>query len=157
MEIRGVPVTKNGETSRENVEDIVKQVSRSICHRLPVTGNTSKQVETRSTYRRRSTYPAIIVKFVRRSKREEFNRARNKLRGKTVNDLKFNFNTGERMFVVESMTRANKELFSKGLQAKKDLNYKYIWTSQGKIFMHKEDSSNVIHISCQKDIDTKLH
>ncbi|CAB4039871.1 Hypothetical predicted protein, partial [Paramuricea clavata] len=51
------------------------------------------QMETRSSYKRRPMNPTIIVKFVRRKKREEFYRARNILRGKTVNDLNLNLNT----------------------------------------------------------------
>ena len=51
----------------------------------------------------------------------------------------------------------NKELFSKALQAKKDCHFKYIWTSQGKIFMRKEDSTNVIQIICEKDIESKIY
>ncbi len=159
--------SKYRDTSRENTEDIVKHVADcigvelcsddiSICHRLPV-NDMPAQMETRSSSKRRPMNPTIIVKFVRRKKREEFYRARNILRGKTVNDLNLNLNTRERMFIAESLTRANKELFSKALQAKKDCHFKYIWISQGKIFMRKEDSTNVIQISCEKDIESKIH
>ncbi len=166
LELRDIPVVSR-DISRENTEDIVNHVADcigvelcsddiSICHRLPV-NNMPAQMETRSSFKKRPMNPTIIVKFVRRKKREEFYRARNIIRGKTVNDLNLNLNTGERMFIAESLTRANKELFGKALQAKKDRHFKYIWTSQGKIFMRKEDSTNVIQISCEKDIESKIH
>ena len=109
----------------------------SICHRLPV-NNMSTQIERRSSRWQRPTNPAIIVKFVRRKERKEFYRARNVLREKTVNDLNLDFKTVERMFITESLTRANKDLFSKALQAKKiitlntfgPLKGKYIWAKR---------------------------
>lgn len=128
----------------------------SICHCFPL-NNAQTQRETRSSNGRQTMNPAIIIKFVRHKKHEEFYHAQNILQGKTVNDLNFNFKSGERMLVVESLTRANKELFNKTLQAKKGCHFNYIWTYQGKIFMRKDDSTDVIHVGCEKDIDSKIH
>ena len=49
----------------------------------------------------------------------------------------------------------NKALFKCCLKTKKDLNYKYIWTSNGRIYLRKNDESQRIYIK-NKDQLTKL-
>ena len=73
IEIRGIPVSG----IKEDAEAIVQQVAEcmevdlrrddiSICHRLPTSNKNTA---------RKPNHPTIIVKFIRRSKREEFYKA----------------------------------------------------------------------------------
>lgn len=51
-----------------------------------------------------------------------------------------------------SLTQGNKKLFADCLKAKLDLNFKYIWTSSGKILLRKDDNSPARLISCDRDL-----
>ena len=90
------------------------------------------------------THPKIIAKFVRRDVREKFYRARTKLKTFTTKDLDYSMENP--IYINESLTEKNKELFRDCLKAKKDLNYSFIWTNYGKIYMRKSASSESIHI-----------
>ena len=53
--------------------------------------------------------PAIIVKFVRREMRESLYQARKRLKSITTAD--FDFSVDKKIFINESLTPRNKELF----------------------------------------------
>ena len=72
--------------------------------------------------RRPESPPSIIVKFVSRNKRDEVYRARSKLKGVTSADL--GYKATNKLFIAESLTSFNKELFGKCLEAKRNLRYK---------------------------------
>ena len=82
LEVKGVPVQDG-----ENTDGIIKTIGEnigvplddsdiSVSHRLR---------ENKPSRPERSKDPAIVVKFVRRNKRDEFYRARKHLRGKSIN------------------------------------------------------------------------
>ena len=50
----------------------------------------------------------------------------------------------------------SKELFRACFKAKRELQYTYIWTSNGNIFLRKDDHSDVISIKKKDDIARKL-
>ena len=58
-----------------------------------------------------------------------------------------------RFFIAESMTRKNKELFKKCLDARKSLNYKFIWINQGRFYLRKSSDTPAKLIAAVKDID----
>ena len=76
------------------------------------------------------------MKFARHETKELFYRARKEL---TTNDL--GFSEGNNIFINESLTETNKELFKATLKFKKDYSYSYIWTSNGKIYLRKDSDS----------------
>ena len=94
--------------------------------------------------------PAIIVKFVRREMRERLYRARKRLKSITTAD--FGFSVNKKIFINESLTPRNKELFKVCLRFKKDNGYKFLWTNAGKIFLRRNADSPVIPINSSADI-----
>ena len=52
-----------------------------------------------------------------------------KLKGKTTKDL--GLCEANNIYISESLTASNRELFNEALKVKKDLNYKFIWSSNG--------------------------
>ena len=58
-----------------------------------------------------------------------------------------------RFFIAESLTRKNKELFKKCLDARKSLNCKFIWTNQGRIYLRESSDTPAKLIAVVKDID----
>ena len=148
LEIRGVPIAKD-----EDTNDIVKKVGNlvnvnidnediSVSHRLPSKNEKNNNQD-----------PSVIVRFVRRDLRDALYKARTKLRFKTTHDLGITRHSPEKIFITESLTRRNKDLLSRCLQKKKDLNFKFLWTKYGRILMRKDGSSPVIAISTVKDIE----
>ena len=118
-----------------NEEDI------SVSHRLPqYKHNVDKP-------------PIIIAKFVRRDTKENLYRARSKLRHITTQDL--GFQGDNKIYIQESLTQKNKELFRKALQLKKSLKYKFIWTNSGRIYLRKDESpeSPIIYVKSTKDLE----
>ena len=151
VEINGIPASRD-----ENTNNIVMKVGEligvqvdeddiSISHRLPVSSN----------YKGDRSNPSIIVKFVRRDLKEEFYSSRKDLKNFSTEDL--GYSTTNNIYVNESLTEKNKELFRESLKAKKSLNYKFIWTSNGRIYLRKDSNSRIIHIKDKNTIKELLH
>jgi hypothetical protein len=84
-----------------------------------------------------------------RSKRKIY-RARGKLRSKTTKDIGYYF--GNNIYLAERLTERNKALFRSCLDVKRNKNYKFIWTSNGIIYLRKDVNSDVIKIKCKEDL-----
>ena len=140
LEITGIPVVPNDSPAL-----LVKEMSEimgvnlnendiSIAHRLPPT----KKVKDR-----------LIVKFTRREKRDEIYSKRKNLKSKRTKDLPSVVCEPEsavvshkaQIHVNESLTPYRKRLLGRILQFKRDHNYKFIWTANGKIMLKKTESS----------------
>ena len=142
LEIQGIPASSKVEmSSNKTVVKIgelmgidIDEDDISVSHRLPVG----------SKYKGKTQDPKIIVKFIRRDVKEQFYRSRKKLKNVTTQHL--GYSVANHIYINESLTEMNKELFRDCLKAKKDLNFTYIWTSNGKIYMRKDQLSQVIHI-----------
>ena len=123
LEVRGIPVQEG-----ENTDDLVCSVASlvnvninaediSVSHRLSSNRTTSSNQP-----------PVIIAKFVRRCVKDKIYQAKKYLKGKTTQDLRPGSLPYSKIYISESLTRKNKELFDKCLEKKKSLNYKFIWT-----------------------------
>ena len=138
VEIRGVPQKPD-----ESTDTIVKEVGKavgveitdidiSVSHRLP----PSKLYKNR-----KPGPPPIIVKFVRRDTEDAFYQARMKMTSKALG-----FPDENRMYISESLSPANRVLFNEAYKLKKDLDYKFLWTSNGRVFLRAAEASSVISI-----------
>jgi hypothetical protein len=56
------------------------------------------------------------------------------------------------IYINESLTQKNKALFKQCLKMKKDLHYRLIWTSNGKIRLRKNSESSIIYIKSKDDL-----
>ena len=140
LEITGIPVVPNDSPAL-----LVKEMSEimgvnlnendiSIAHRLPPT----KKVKDR-----------LIVKFTRREKRDEIYSKRKNLKSKRTKDLPSVVCEPEsavvshkaQIHVNESLTPYRKRLLGRILQFKRDHNYKFISTANGKLMLKKTESS----------------
>lgn len=142
LEIRGIPTS----TALEVTSDIVMQVGEKIGVILQRDDiSVSHRIPSKSANQGKKSWPdAIIVKFVRRDTRETFYRARKELKNVTTEAL--GYSETNKIFINESLTQKNKDLFNDCLQFKKDHSYKFIWTYGGKIFLRKDVDSSPVHI-----------
>lgn len=124
-EITGIPVEQN-----EVANNLVIRVGSlmdlkldaediSVSHRLPMrsepyTSSSRTKVTTRSVDRNIDPalhHPKIIVKFVRRETKEPFFKSCKKLNGITTKDLGLARISDNKIYISESLTPKNKELF----------------------------------------------
>lgn len=146
LEFRGIP-----HTSTEDTCDLVVNVASligvditrsdiSTSHRIGSKTNTSKFP------------PSIIAKFVCRDVRDEIYHARGRLRNFTTKDLNLGRHAESNIYISESLTERNKALFKSSLKLRKELNYRFIWTKYGKIFLRKDEHSAPVAISSEIDL-----
>ena len=141
MEIRGV--TQKPDESTNTIVKVVGKavgveiadIDISVSHRLP---------PSKSYKSRKPGPPLIIVKFVRRDTKATFYQARMKL--KDITSKALGFPDENRMYICESLSPPNRVLFNEAYKLKKDLDYKFLWTSNGRVFLRATEASSVISI-----------
>lgn len=144
IEISGIPMLPGEDTKQIMLDIAVKldvqlQLDEiSTSHRLP--------------QNRRGDSPKIIVKFVRREKRDEIYNSRKQIGG--TSDLQSSQHySRSKIFINESLTARRRQLFHDCLQFKKEKGYKYLWTRNGKILLKPSDMSEVFTIESEKDFE----
>lgn len=110
--IRGIHLPE--EPSDEDTNDITIQLSEKIG--VPMERNDIS-VSLRIPIATGSVDPAIIVKFVRRKFREYFYRARKRVKSVFTADL--GLSEAQKIYINESLTQKNKELFKDCLKLRK--------------------------------------
>lgn len=152
LEITGIPVIPLDNPTRLVVElssalDIdLNEQEISTAHRLPAT----KKVKER-----------IIVKFVRRDKRNEIYKQRSKLHGKDTSCLpsvaaelgKSIADKPTKIYINESLTPYRRRLFGKLNTFKNTNKWKYLWTTNGNIHLRQTDSSQTFHFDTMEDFE----
>ncbi len=106
----------------------------------------------------KNTKDRIIVKFDKRSKRDEVYKQRSKLNGKTTRCLptvnaeiqEGTIDTAAKMYINES-TAYRRRLFGKINAFKNANNYKFIWTTNGTIHLRKSEASAISHFTTMED------
>lgn len=149
LEFRGIPVLKDEDTNVivANIGSLLDveldRADISISHRLKVKKSTTK-----------TNPPPIIAKFVRREDRDALYKARKMLRNYSTKDLDRDFGriSENKIYISESLTRKNKELFNSALKFKKDHKFKFIWSFYGRIFLRKDENCPPILISSTKNL-----
>ena len=147
LEFKGVPVTEN-----ENVTNTVIEISKllgveitksdiSTAHRLatkhPKNGAAS------------SVPPAIIARFVRRDIRNEiYNRRKT---AKTIQPHQYPVPGMTKLYVNENLTQYRKKLLWKTKELTKKYHYAYLWTTNGKIFVKKNEKDKPRIIQSEND------
>ena len=137
-EIRGIPVAAT--PSEEQTNNIVTNVGKllgmditqndiSVGHRMPQS----------QKHKGKPGPPAIIVEFTRCDVKDNFYHARKQLKDLTTRDL--GYSEKNKIYLAESLTERNRILFKDCLKVKKDMEFKFIWTFSGKIFMRKDKDS----------------
>jgi len=149
LEIQGVAMNDDQETRQElemKVLSVLQHVDESIdkddidvMHRR----GPRKNKETQKQY----MPPSIIVRFISRKKRNALFKAR-----KNLKDAKFDFLSSKGVFLNDNLTPKNRQLLFHANKKRKDNQWKYLWTSNGRIFARKSDNGSAIQIKNECDI-----
>jgi len=150
LEFVGLPTV-----TLDNPKELVKELSNEL--------NVKLEEDDLSTVHRlpdtRSTKNRIIAKFVRRDKKDELYNARKNLKNKTANSIpsiRSDPNVQDKhgkVYINESLTPYRKKLFGKLCQYKKQHKFKYIWTTNGKIYLKKDDQWPTHTFTTVEDFD----
>ena len=127
VDIKGIPVK-----SKEDTDEIVQNVAEavnikidkadiSVSHRLFKHTYSQAARNGRENGNRNSFYPPLIVKFTGRNIRDNLYHARKWLKEVTTSDLYLGLERAppNRVFITESLTKSNKELFKETLAVKR--------------------------------------
>ena len=145
VEIRGIPFVE---------DEVTNEIVINVAQRLDIeVNNEDISISHRLPKRQGNHDSAIIVKFVRRSVKDQFYKNRRMLRNISTKDIGYLRYRKQQIFISESLTPANRELFNLSLQKKKELSYKYIWTMNGVTYLRKDDDNHVIPVKDKKDLD----
>ena len=122
----------------------------SVSHRLPQrrTSDGATSCEVDHALR----LPKVIVKFVRRETKELFYQGRKCLKNKTTRDIGLSRISDNKIYVSESLSQRNRELFKDCLKFKRDYYFNYIWTQTGWIFLRKDRYSPSRLVTSKRDL-----
>jgi vacuolar-type H+-ATPase subunit I/STV1 len=143
VEIQGIPEDK-GEKTIEIVKKVGKALSVDIndsmvdaCHRV---GKAE-----------RDRPRGIIVKFVRRTDKEEL-MSRRRERKRDFSTRHLDMPTDKPIYINDSLSPARRRLLALARQIRRDKGYKYIWLRNGNILLRKDEGSPVVELRNQADL-----
>lgn len=64
------------------------------------------------------------------------------------------YETNKQIFINDYLNAPMKQLFWLARQKKKTSNFKYVWTSNGNIYVKKDENSNPKRITTKEELDT---
>lgn len=142
IEIKGVPIKKN-----ENLVALVCKLADSV-------GQTVLPSDINFVTRARSAAASkpIIVGFLVRYTKENLLAAAKMHKNLTAEALGFT-GVAHRIFFNDHLTRENKQLLTKVKKLATERNYKFTWVQNCKILTRKNDTSPIILIQQEDDLN----
>lgn len=141
IEIHNVP-EKNG----ENLEEITQKISEKLGIKI-----TEEEIEVAHRIPTKNTHKPkpIIVQFRSRKIRDKIVADRKK----TITQREVVVNgTSDRVFINENLSPYFKDLLWKAKNRAKELQYRFVWFSRGKVLMRKEEGKNVFEVKTEEDL-----
>ncbi|KAI5651393.1 hypothetical protein NE865_00637 [Phthorimaea operculella] len=146
VEIKGVPQSKN-----ENLFDVVAALGKKIQYPIQ---KTQLSFVTRIPTRDSKQTKPIIVCFNNRYVKEDFiAAARISMKESPMTASALGFSGSDRIFVNDHLTARNKTLLTKAKKLKEEKGFQYLWVKHCKIFLRKSDTSPIILIKSEKDLN----
>ncbi|KAL4702234.1 hypothetical protein ACJJTC_010834 [Scirpophaga incertulas] len=143
------------------LEDTLKNVHKTLANKLSVKLDQQDIVSAlrvgsvvRAESDVNSSRPRpIVVRLVRRAKRDELLKAARVRRGATTEGIGLQ-GSPRRFYLNERLTKINRFLFRQARQAKERLNWRYVWTRDGKIFarQHSMPDSPLYRLHTNDDL-----
>ena len=121
----------------------------SVSHCLP--GGLHTNETKRNAPNKPIKRAPIIVRFSNRDKRKELYQKR-KLIKPSPDSSKDCFEDNGLIRIRENLTPFRKNLYNQAKKAKVELNYKFLWTSNGRILLRQNSASKVIYVSSVDDL-----
>lgn len=145
VEIKGVPMKKN-----ENLYELVDKIG--TCINYKVAKNQINYV-SRIPSHNKSNEKSIVVSFLNRYVKEDFVASARLIKSLSPVDLGFAGAPNQRIFVNDHLSPEYKKLLTQTKQIAKEKGYQYTWVKFSKIHVRKNDTSHVIVINYEKDLN----
>ncbi|CAK1599947.1 unnamed protein product [Parnassius mnemosyne] len=146
IEITGIP-----ENKAEDTKQIVLKLSQHIGAPIQQTDiDFAHRVQPRRAVSAARARP-IVVHLRQRAVKDKVIAAGRKYRTLNAKDLGMGDETN-RVYINEHLTKENKILLNTCKQKAKEINYKFVWTKNCRIFVRKDEASPPIPISSSTDI-----
>ena len=147
IEISGIPRSQN-----ENCEALIIEVGKKI-------GVEIEEKDIEVSHRNSAKQDAaIITKFASRKVSDKFLEKNAKIKAKKLKAADLGFeqqsDAGRRLFINESLTQRNKNLLRLTKLKKNELDYKFVWTRNGNIFVRKNETAPIKKINFTSDLDS---
>ncbi|KAL0880690.1 hypothetical protein ABMA27_001906 [Loxostege sticticalis] len=154
LEISGIT-----EESNENLSHVVLVASRKIGIELAESDIEDVQrVGSRSGKSKTDTQNKIprpiVVKLLRKCKRDDILRAAKSRRSVTSEDIVAG--QPSKIFFNERLTKENRNLFRDARLRTKEYGFRYCWVRSGNIYVRKGDGKPAIRITSNDDLDEKV-
>lgn len=157
LEITGIPVTKG-----ENLTNIVHNIANTInypltttdidyIHRVRRFNSSNTKTGSGESAVNITSIPNIIVKFTQRKCKNDMLAAVRARRGLTTVNAGLN-GPAKPIFINEHLIPQNKLLYKEARLLAKENGYKYIWLSECKILLRKNDTSKILCVSNTTDL-----
>jgi len=147
LEFEGVPLSKDEDVGEIVVKlatqlgTCVRKSDISTAHRIPLTSH--------QTNNKIPKHPTIIARFTNR----EIRNAIFATRSQTKKITEFPVEGMTKLYINENLTKLRKRLFWFTKQKVKELNYKFVWTHNGNIFIRKSEKTEKILIQSEDDLN----
>ncbi|XP_063363537.1 uncharacterized protein LOC134652294 [Cydia amplana] len=156
--LKDVEITGLTETRGENLQQVVSIVSTKLGVQLDPRDvddvrRVGKKGENTAAGLERPR--PVVLTLTRRAPRDQLLRAARVRRELNTTNLGIEGNNRP-VYINEHLTKENRVLYSKARSVKRQLNYKYAWTSNGSIFLRRSETSSVIHITSEVMLDKML-
>lgn len=145
LEINGIE-----EKEHENVMDIVKSVGQSLgcpitdemvdaCHRLGQKGQGRPR--------------GIVVKFTRRSVKEDLLNKRRVKRNFNTKDIGISDRPADVIYINENLTQQRRKIFNAARTLKKENGFQFLWIRNGKVLLRTEEGANVTVLTSMDQVE----
>ncbi|KAF6198808.1 hypothetical protein GE061_006831 [Apolygus lucorum] len=142
IEIKGIPETKN-----EDINTILKDLADKMnisetdrvfesAFRLKIFNATSPDSPSR---RNRALSEKVIVKFLTRQQKKIWTQKKKEFKDITATDVHPSF-PNNKLYINERLTPQNGTLFCLARKFGKEYEHKFVWTSNGNIYVKKDDT-----------------
>eukprot|EP00794_Sanderia_malayensis_P001027 gene1027-350_t len=145
VEVSGIPRLQN-----ENCEALMIEIGKKI-------GIEIKHDDIEVSHRNSRKEDAVVItKFTSKKICDLFSKkeVKNQVKKLKAIDLGFTESSDQRLFINESLTQRNKNLLHLTKIKKRELEFKFVWTRNGNIFIRKNESSPVKKINFISDLDS---
>ena len=99
--------------------------------------------------------PAIIARFINRNLRNLIYSKR--IAAKLIPENDFPISKMKRLYINENLTPERKKLLWQTKQRMKQLEIKFLWTMNGKIYVRKDEDSTSVIIQNEEDLNKIEH
>lgn len=148
LTISGIPATQ-----KENRKHIVVKLAEVMGVKDITANDLDSAFRPKKTDDSKPDATTIIIKFHSMAKRDLFYNGRKEMLKNNITTKDINLTEENKIYINEYLSRSDQHLFYLARKKRAELNYKYVWTYHGQVFMRETKSSELVKIADQEALD----